>query len=75
MTNSKIIILQQKKDELTEILENYSQWSEVEIWIAGMAPIIRKDFSEYLEDFNKYCKMPTWTALPRVTPMRRPSWV
>ncbi|WP_265583566.1 PD-(D/E)XK nuclease domain-containing protein [Synechocystis salina] len=75
MTNPKIIILQQKKDELNKILENYSQWSEVEIWIAGMAPIIKVEFSEYFEEFDKYSKVPRWTALPRVVSRSRPSWI
>ena len=60
MTNPKIIILQQKKDELTEVLDTYSKWSEVEIWIAGIAPLIRKEFPEYLEDFERYCKTYTF---------------
>jgi hypothetical protein len=58
MTNPKIITLQEKKDELNKILENYSQWSQVEIWIAGTAPIMREYFPNHLEQFTEYCKQP-----------------
>jgi hypothetical protein len=59
MTNPKIIILQEKKDELHKILENYSQWSQVEIWIAGITSMIELQFPNYFEQFNKYCKEPS----------------
>jgi hypothetical protein len=65
MTNPKIIILQQKRDELNKILENYSQWSKVEIWISGISSIIKLQFPEYFEEFESYCKTPNWTYLPR----------
>ena len=65
MTNPKIIILQQKRDELNKILENYSQWSKVEIWISGITSIIKLQFPEYFEEFESYCKTPNWTYLPR----------
>jgi hypothetical protein len=58
MTNSKIIILQ-KKNELNKILKNYSQWSEVEIWIAGITSMIELQFPDYFEQFNRYCKEPS----------------
>jgi len=66
MTNPKIIILQQKRDELNKILENYSQWSEVERWIAGITPIIKLRFPEYFEDFRQYSEAPSSCSLPRV---------
>ncbi|PZV25292.1 MAG: hypothetical protein DCF12_15575 [Snowella sp.] len=70
MTNPKIIILQEKKDELNKILDNYSQWSEVEIWIAGITSIIKLQFPQYFEEFDLYCKKPIWTHLPRVSTRR-----
>jgi hypothetical protein len=66
MTNPKIIILQEKKDELNKILENYSEWSEVEIWIAGITSIIKLQFPEYFEEFRQYSEAPSWYDLPRV---------
>ena len=71
MTNPKIIILQEKKDELNKILENYSQWSEVEIWIAGITSMIKLQFPDYFEEFNRYCKEPSWNNLLPVITKRK----
>jgi hypothetical protein len=68
MTNSKIITLQEKKDELHKILENYSQWSQVEIWIAGTAPIMREYFPNHLEKFTEYCRQPKLLTIPSDRP-------
>ena len=71
MTNPKIIILQQKRDELNKILDNYSQWSKVEIWISGITSIIKLQFPEYFEEFNRYCKEPSWNNLLPVVITKR----
>jgi len=69
MANSNV--LQEKKDELNKILENYSQWSQVEIWIAGVTSIIKLQFPDYFEEFNRYCKEPSWTSLLPVIKKRK----
>jgi hypothetical protein len=68
MTNPKIIILQQKRDELNKILENYSQWSQVEIWIAGTDPIMREYFPNHLEKFTEYSRQPGLLTIPSDRP-------
>ena len=68
MTNPKIIRLQEKKDELNKILENYSQWSQVEIWIAGTDPIMREYFPNHLEKFTEYSRQPGLLTIPSDRP-------
>lgn len=50
------------KQELQDI--NPEPWSNIEAWTAKATPIIRRDWSDHFEDFQKAAKSPQWTSLP-----------
>jgi len=52
------------KQELQELAAD--PWSNVEAWTAKATPIVRRDWPDHIDDFQKAAKPPQWTALPCV---------
>lgn len=39
-------------------------WSNVEVWIAGVRPLIRSGCKEHLDDFDAIAATPRWSSTP-----------
>lgn len=61
MSDTKINRLKMLRDELSEIQEApypNKTWDNLESWIAKATPIIRRDWTEFLDDFQKVSAKP-----------------
>jgi hypothetical protein len=40
-------------------------WGKFEAWIAAFRPFVRRNFVDYMADFNEASHKPRWLSLPR----------
>ncbi len=56
--------LRQLRTELARIYPNWSNWSNVETWIAKARPFFRRHFASDLADFERLTQTPQWDDSP-----------
>ena len=63
MDDKQVGLLKRLREELSQ--KNAEPWENIARWTAKATPIIRKDWPNFFQDFQKISREPEWLCLPR----------
>lgn len=61
--NHRLVLLKSELEQITEAQFPERTWDTIKAWIAKATPIIRRDWSDFLDDFQKVSEKPSGAGI------------